>query len=266
VSAWHADASFKNPGMPAKPGMSVDVRSYGTAPWEHRHEFVQLVLPLSGRLNLEIGTHGGEISPGEGAFVGCGERHSQMSARPNRSLIVDLAPDLIDPAVVDRLLRTPFVPLSAATGRLVDYMGAVAAEARPVDAVLRHWLALLLDSFGHGLLHPRGRLDALLISMEAEPGHPWTVAAMAARAGLSVSRLHALFQEEMQTSPRAWLSELRLRRARGWLAQTDWPIAEIAYRGGYADQSALTRAMRKATGMTPGAYRRRMRESASKTQ
>lgn len=264
-----SDPSFGNPtttDMPAQSGMSLDVRSYGVAPWEHSHDFVQLVLPLSGRLSLEIDGRGGEIAPGDGAFVGRGERHSQMSERPNRSLIVDLAPDLLDPAVGDRLMRAPFVPLPPSAARLIDYMGAVAAEGRPSDAVLRHWLPLLFDALGRGMLHPRGRLDAVLIAVEAEPERDWTAAAMAARAGLSVSRLHALFHAEMQTTPRTWLAEMRLRRVRAWLARTDWPIAEIAYRGGYADQSALTRALRRATGTTPAAYRRQAQESGTKTR
>jgi AraC-like DNA-binding protein len=43
------------------------------------------------------------------------------------------------------------------------------------------------------------------------------------------------------------------------LSSTDLSIAELAYRLGYADQSALTRAMRKAIGLTPAAYRRQAR-------
>ena len=79
---------------------------------------------------------------------------------------------------------------------------------------------------------------------------------MARASGVSVSRLHALFREELDTTPHAWLLEQRLVKAREWLATTEAPIAEIALRAGFSEQSALTRALRKATGMTPAAYRR----------
>ncbi len=105
-------------------------------------------------------------------------------------------------------------------------------------------------------------MAALLAQVEAQPAAAWTAAAMARRAGVGVSRLHALFRSEFDTTPRAWLSELRLKQVAEQLAQTDLPIAELAYRGGYADQSALTRAMKRATGLTPAAYRRRSREPA----
>jgi AraC-like DNA-binding protein len=76
---------------------------------------------------------------------------------------------------------------------------------------------------------------------------------------MSVSRLHSLFREDLESTPHAWLSQVRLGRVQHWLATTNLSIAELAYRGGYADQSALTRAMRNATGLTPAAYRRERR-------
>ena len=89
---------------------------------------------------------------------------------------------------------------------------------------------------------------------------------MAAVAGVSVSRLHALFREELNTTPRTWIRDLRLGRVKEWLATTPLSIAEIAYRAGYADQSALTRAMREVTGLTPAAWRRQSQESATKNR
>ena len=100
--------------------------------------------------------------------------------------------------------------------------------------------------------------------VEAEPGQDWTVARMAREAGMSVSRLHAVFRERLGATPRAWLGQQRLDRARRWLAASPLSIAEIAHRTGYSDQSALTRAMREAGELSPGAYRRRAQETASK--
>ena len=45
-------------------------------------------------------------------------------------------------------------------------------------------------------------------------------------------------------------------RVRQLLADTDLPIATLAYQAGFADQSALTRVMRRTTGLTPSAYRK----------
>ena len=84
---------------------------------------------------------------------------------------------------------------------------------------------------------------------------------MAQAAHVSVSRLHVLFRDELDTSPHDWLLRCRLERAREWLAGGTRSVAEIALAAGFADQSSLTRAMRKAFDTTPAAYRRAMRQS-----
>ncbi|MBP2227180.1 AraC-like DNA-binding protein [Azospirillum agricola] len=200
------------------------------------------------------------------AFVEAGSPHSQMSDKPNRSLIVDLDPAFLEPDVGDRLIRQPFVPLPPAAGKLVDYMGLLVDGGAVSADNLRLWLPLLLDSLLREPARPPSRLAPLLTVIEPELGLPWTTDMMAERARISVSRLHALFRAELDTTPRAWLAELRLKRVCEWLALSDRPIAEIAYRAGFADQSALTRAMRRATGSTPAAYRRRRRETMPKNR
>ncbi|WP_302540696.1 helix-turn-helix transcriptional regulator, partial [Bilophila wadsworthia] len=103
------------------------------------------------------------------------------------------------------------------------------------------------------------RLAVLERLIDAHPGAPWTVGEMARRIGISPSRLHALSRSEWGLSPQAWLAERRIGHVRKWLAESDLPIADLALRAGYADQSALTRAMQRLTGLTPAAYRRQTR-------
>jgi transcriptional regulator GlxA family with amidase domain len=98
--------------------------------------------------------------------------------------------------------------------------------------------------------------------VENNPGQRWTTESMARQACLSVSRLHALFRHELDTTPATWLSQVRLQLVREWLVQTSRPIAELSLAAGYSDQNAMTRAMRKASGITPAALRRQAIDSA----
>ncbi|MFJ3465528.1 helix-turn-helix domain-containing protein [Achromobacter spanius] len=88
---------------------------------------------------------------------------------------------------------------------------------------------------------------------------------MASWVGVSPSRLHAMFCTELGTSPQAWLADTRLQHARHCLASTSMPISEIAGRTGYSEQSALTRAFRRSTGVTPAQYRQVQQALRSKT-
>lgn len=236
--------------------LDLNIRSYREDQGPDSHAFDQLVLPLSGALELEISGRGGRLAPGRAAFVSAGAPHSTMSDTANRSIILDVHLAASSPAIAERLGARPFVNLSPAAMKLIDYMGLMLNEARASATTVSLWTPLLIDALGQEPSPGAGRLAKLLAQVEAEPGLPWTAAVMAERAAVSVSRLHALFRAELGASPRGWLSDLRLRRAREWLAASEQSIAQIAHRCGYGDQSALTRAMRKATGMTPAAYRR----------
>lgn len=245
---------------------AVHIRSYAALRDPDRHDFAQLVLPLSGSLLLDIEGRAGQLDPLRGAVVAPHAWHAQGFDGANRSLIVDLDWAAVDPALGAQLLERPFLTLHPAARKLVEFMGIVAGEGAPPAAALAGWLPLLLDSLALDAPRPASRLAALRSRVELDPGLPWTTETMAQAAGLSVSRLHALFREELDASPHGWLLALRVARVREWLAQGDEPIAALALRAGFGDQSALTRALKKAIGQTPAEYRRAHRPGREKRQ
>jgi len=240
--------------------LNLAIRSYAQAGAPHHHDFAQLVLPLQGVLEIEIEGRGARLDTRQAAFVTPGARHDQEGRRGNRALVVDLDP-LSLPSDADRFTSRPFLHITPAAGRLIDYMALSMAEA---DASLRgldHWTPLLLDALLTDAPKPRSRLVALRQAVEADLSRPWTAADMAAQVGMSVSRLHVLFRAELDTAPAAWLSDLRLTWVREQLAASERPVADLALLAGYSDQNALTRAMRRVLGQTPAAYRRHIREA-----
>jgi AraC-like DNA-binding protein len=79
---------------------------------------------------------------------------------------------------------------------------------------------------------------------------------IARECGISRSHLIRAFSRSTGLPPHRWLLVQRIERARDLLVASDLPIAEIATRLGFADQSHLTRAFGKQLGFTPGALRR----------
>lgn len=248
------------------PHLDLHLRSYGAARTLDRHEFGQLVLPVSGEVALEIEGRQAKLDPLQAAVVAPRAWHSQCSPVANRSLILDLGADTFTQGPWQRLLERPFAPIGPAARKLVEFMGLLVAEQRPSPSVLAGWTPLLLDTLSLGAPQPGSRLAALLARIELDPGLPWTTETMARSAGLSVSRLHALFREEHGSTPHDWLLACRLQRACDWLAGSDRPVAEIALAAGFSEQSALTRAMRRILDTTPAAYRRARQENLPKPQ
>jgi AraC-like DNA-binding protein len=250
----------------AAPLLDLHLRSYGETRFSDRHAYAQLVLPVSGEVALEIEGRQGRLDPLHAALVAPGAWHSQCSPVANQSLILDVGAASFEQGPWQRLLERPFTAIGPAARKLVEFMGIMAATQQPAPSVLQGWTPLLLDTLTLGTPRPASRLAALLARIEAEPGLPWTTEEMARTVGVSTSRLHALFRLEHDTTPHDWLLACRLRRACEWLAGTEQAVAAIALAAGFSEQSALTRAMRRAMDTTPAAYRRRHRENPSKPQ
>jgi AraC family transcriptional regulator len=79
---------------------------------------------------------------------------------------------------------------------------------------------------------------------------------------LSVSHFARAFKQTFHVPPYRWLIERRVNRARDLMANSRLPLADIAIRCGFADQSALNRSFRRIHGVTPGTWRRGQRAAA----
>ena len=77
-----------------------------------------------------------------------------------------------------------------------------------------------------------------------------------ARAGaMTVDQLERVMRRTLGTSPKQYLVRVRVEQAALLLSTTSLPIADVAARCGYYDQSQLTRQFRAHVGVTPGTYR-----------
>jgi AraC family transcriptional regulator len=83
-----------------------------------------------------------------------------------------------------------------------------------------------------------------------------TLTRLAGECGLSPSHFARSFKASVGFSAHQWLARKRIERSKELLVGTDESLAVIAYRTGFADQAAFTRAFREAVGSSPGRWRR----------
>ncbi len=234
---------------------SAEIRTYTRQyPVEH-HDFVQIVLPVSGKLCIDVAGRQQELSRSRGAFIHAGVAHAQQVVLVNHSLVVDIREATIPEQVLERFVRAPFVDISPAMRQLTALMSNAVDSGSSNESFVQPWSSLLFGSLGEGRPDFRHRIRTLASLIAAEPFNAWTIESMASMVALGQSRLHALFTEEMGISPHRFASQRRLEKICLLLRETAVPIAEIALKAGFSDQTALTRAMRSATGQTPAAYR-----------
>lgn len=102
--------------------------------------------------------------------------------------------------------------------------------------------------------------------LEVEPARAWTLAELAAEAGLAPTYLSRLFRRHVALSPMAYLARQRVERAAVLLARTDLTVAEVGAAVGWSDPSYFTRRFRELVGMTPRAHRLRSRDPVSRAR
>lgn len=232
----------------------LSFRRYGADAPPHAHAFDQIVLPRRGVLEMEIDGKGGRVDPGRAAVVPPGARHAFAATGENLFVVADIGGDLMKR--YERLRERPFAPVTGAVRGLLDFLSGETPGA--IDTgVASLWTPLLLRGLSAAPPHVDPRLARAVAMIEARFDQPITVRELAAEAGMSQSRFFARFFEAYGTTPHAALSETRLRAAQRLLSDSSLSIAEIAVRTGHGDQSALTKRMRAALGVTPGAWRKR---------
>ncbi|WP_445681499.1 helix-turn-helix domain-containing protein [Radicibacter daui] len=241
----------------------VELRSYGHEAALHIHDHHhQVVLPRSGRLELEIDGCGGFVAGGTGAFIPAGTRHAFVACAEggtNAFVVADISLSGIEGSIDGGPARgAGFFTLTSPVLGLLDYAaGSLGARGLPADLAVA-WSRLLLGSLApkERVAAPPAALSRALAFMHANLAEPLTAGLIAREAGISRSGLYELFAVHHQAAPLAVLRELRLAEAVRLLQRGRLPVAEVALRAGYADQGALTRALRRERGATPAALRR----------
>ena len=94
-------------------------------------------------------------------------------------------------------------------------------------------------------------------ALHAEPAAPWTVSALAARAGVSRATLAKRFTDLVGEPPLTYLTGWRMTLAVDLLVENEAAtIAEIARAVGYSDAFGFSAAFKRTRGVSPSEYRR----------
>jgi AraC-like DNA-binding protein len=115
-------------------------------------------------------------------------------------------------------------------------------------------IALMFDEDLHGITE----------AVHSNPERPWTVADMAARAGMSRTKFSLRFAQVAGMAPLAYLTNHRMIKAADLLEQSDATLGEIAERIGYGSEASFSTAFKREMGMAPGSYRRARNESPNR--
>ncbi|WP_127128109.1 GlxA family transcriptional regulator [Georgenia sp. SYP-B2076] len=105
-------------------------------------------------------------------------------------------------------------------------------------------------------------LGPLLTWITEHLDEPLDVGSLAARSSMSARTFARRFRAETGTTPHAWITQQRVRRAEQLLEETDHPVERVAAEVGFGNAAALRQHLRHVRGLNPQQYRRRFRVEA----
>lgn len=107
------------------------------------------------------------------------------------------------------------------------------------------------------------RISIALRSVHADPSHPWTLEELAKLSGMSRTSFAVRFGDVVGMPPLTYVLNWRIRLAERELSETDHSVADIAWSVGYGSESAFSNAFSRATGLSPGRFRKEAMQTHS---
>ena len=228
----------------------------------HTHSDAHFLLLLRGRYVSEARGAGGVCGPATLLFAPPGTTHrDRFATRGGSFFTASLEPALFDDVVAGERFDAGPTAISAPPSRRL--MRRIYEELRDGDdfsAAIMAGLTMELLASTARAASPRERrppawLRRALDEIEAADAMP-SVAELASRAGVHPLHFARTFRRFQRCSPGEYLRRRRAERAAELILQTRLPLADVAQRSGFSDQSHLTRAMRRYFGATPARLRR----------
>ncbi len=122
----------------------------------------------------------------------------------------------------------------------------------------------------HMRQHPNGegymaaladpKIGAALNLIHSENDEKWTVESLSKAAALGRTSFTEKFSRLVGVSPKTYLTQFRMLRAKDKLQYSDESMLEIAESAGYSSEAAFSKAAKKHFNMTPGQLRRVIRK------
>ena len=228
--------------------IKLSIRSYNLMMQSHRHDYCQLVLPISGFIDITIAGEQALIGVRQCAIINKNELHAFSAQEQAKFLVADL--DLL-PQNFNQL-DTHFVGISDAMQAFVWYLEKQLYELTPaiIEQQLSQYFYVLLAEQQFSTRYD-SRLSSVITYLEQNLAEPINLSQMADIACLSLSQFKALFRQQTGKTAGQYLLSLRMEKARALLTYTDAPVSRVAEQVGYTDLSAFSRRFSAYFGQSP---------------
>jgi len=235
----------------------------------HDHSYHQLVFGLQGATEFDVAGAAQPVSLGQGCVLPCSTDHAFWGMGDNQIVVINLPIQAEDPSLQKRIdllfKQSKFINCSSELQILISALSREMQQS-PNDPFLQsacsHTIVCALQRHLEQQ-HPYparfyGRINMSLIDsyIDLHIDRKILVSELAGLVFLSCSQFFDRFREQTGKTPQQYVLNRRFDAALKALTETREPLAQIASRFGFANQSALTRAFSQHLNISPARYRK----------
>ncbi|NQZ22227.1 MAG: helix-turn-helix transcriptional regulator [Colwellia sp.] len=222
-----------------KHSLLIDINCCDLESPSHSHDFHQLILPISGDLQLEIAGQQAKVNNDVIGYVSASNKHTFVAEQENRFILANV------PLAWRETLRElpPFLPLTPTIKSYIFFISCQLQDSAVSALNQEQILAMLLDLISTPLSTSEQIDKRILLAKTFLDDHVATSVSLdqvAVAAHLSVRQLSQLFKEQLGFTPLNYLREQRMKKALTLLTHSTLSITTIAESVGYRNLSAFS--------------------------
>ena len=232
---------------------SIDLRSYQSETSQHSHNFAQLVLPIKGILDIEIGSSSGIADQDTAAFITAGQNHCFSGRSDNLFLVVDLKDNY---QIHDKLFNSPFCELDLSSKKLISFIQSYLEQGLEDTGTENLISSLLINVLNK---NKDGIHDTKVLKAKNWLDHNFSQAIdiknLAQHCYLSTSQLQRQFKKSMGYTLGSYWRNKKMEHAKLLLSTTSLSIEIISLSLGYDYLSSFTRLFSQHYLISPSQWR-----------
>lgn len=234
--------------------------------------FHVLIYVLEGVIHVTEDGHDYAVGPGEMLFLKSGFRHfgKRQIPRGTRWYYVHFAlPQPEEDAEIEEISQLSLPKqLSGLTGGALEAeLAAFVERCRSRDETARWYLNqqlyVLLSHIAHYEQQPKaapGLAERIARHLSRHIHEPFSAEELEKVFFLSYKHMAAVFKKSRSQTMQSYHHRLRMEEGARLLQETLLPVGEISEKLGFADQLYFSRCFHRFTGLSPTAYRRKVRD------
>lgn len=229
-------------------------RTYKNVLTTHCHGYSQLLLPLSGILDIETDNKKLKLDQDKIFFIPTNCRHIFKSENPNEFLVLDISNRILNSNSMDNFQDGVQCNLDE-RWKAIRFLILNELNTKNTESLIR-------------LFH---YFYPMILSENTSPSIKYiydhfneniALQTLANIEHYNLSYYSEWFKNTMKISPMKYIQKLRIERAKELLRYTDLKIINIAMEVGYSHHSSFTRIFRAYEQISPDDYRSKVRSSA----